>query len=223
MVRSPERNDDIEVTPSYTPSLSFLTTMEPTDSLLIGDEDSSTTLIRKTVKFINSSANDLVPIPREFENMYRVDGDEFMRFEALWVRKRHIGVANPRALVYAGVMINGDARRWICKRLCAVFLDGTSLGCIEEFEDISILDPPKSAPLNYEPLGNHDSVSRSLETSDLNLEEVATKVSLDNSIPSEIGDGILYDREDHYACFQSSNHSDFDHLLDFILGILYPA
>ncbi|GKA05584.1 hypothetical protein Tco_0684704 [Tanacetum coccineum] len=33
-----------------------------------------------------------------------------------------------------------------------------------EFEDISSMDPPKSAPLNYEPLGNPDSVSRSLET-----------------------------------------------------------
>nr|GEW86263.1 hypothetical protein [Tanacetum cinerariifolium] len=48
----------------------------------------------------------------------------------------------------------------------------------EEFEDISSLDPPKLAPLDYEPLGNHYSVSR----------------SLDDSIPTEIDDGY-YDSE----------------------------
>nr|GEX08524.1 hypothetical protein [Tanacetum cinerariifolium] len=41
----------------------------------------------------------------------------------------------------------------------------------KEFEDISSMNPPKLAPLNYEPLGNPYSMSRSLETSDLNLEE----------------------------------------------------
>ncbi|GJU37260.1 hypothetical protein Tco_1185614 [Tanacetum coccineum] len=64
----------------------------------------------------------------------------------------------------------------------------------EEFEDISSLDPPKSAPLNYEPLGNPDSVSRSLGTSDLNLEELTAKIGLDDSIPAEIDDGY-YDSE----------------------------
>ncbi|GJY98136.1 hypothetical protein Tco_0515046 [Tanacetum coccineum] len=64
----------------------------------------------------------------------------------------------------------------------------------EEFEDISSLDPPKSAPLNYEPLGNPDSVSRSLETSDLNLEELTAEIGLDDSIPTETYDGY-YDSE----------------------------
>ncbi|GJX52358.1 putative reverse transcriptase domain-containing protein [Tanacetum coccineum] len=64
----------------------------------------------------------------------------------------------------------------------------------EEFEDISSLDHPKSAPLNYEPLGNPDSVSRSLETSDLILEELTAEIGLDNSIPTEIDDGY-YDSE----------------------------
>ncbi|GJY98372.1 hypothetical protein Tco_0515282 [Tanacetum coccineum] len=62
-----ESDDDIEVTPTYTPPLPFLTTMEPADTLLMGDEDSSTTLARETDEFIKSSANDLVPIPRESE------------------------------------------------------------------------------------------------------------------------------------------------------------
>nr|GFD55684.1 NAC domain-containing protein [Tanacetum cinerariifolium] len=53
----------------------------------------------------------------------------------------------------------------------------------EEFKDISSLDPPKSAPLNYEPLGNSDLMSRSIETSDLILEELITKIDLDDLIP----------------------------------------
>ncbi|GKF65637.1 hypothetical protein Tco_0192154 [Tanacetum coccineum] len=64
----------------------------------------------------------------------------------------------------------------------------------EEFEDISSLDPSKSALLNYEPLGNPDLVSRSLKTSDLNLEELAAEIGLNNSIPAEIDDGY-YDSE----------------------------
>ncbi|GJR12365.1 hypothetical protein Tco_0795017 [Tanacetum coccineum] len=64
----------------------------------------------------------------------------------------------------------------------------------EEFEDISSLDPPKSAPVNHEPLGNPDSVSRSLESSDLILEELTAKIGLDDSIPTEIDDGY-YDSE----------------------------
>ncbi|GKD55089.1 hypothetical protein Tco_1288476 [Tanacetum coccineum] len=64
----------------------------------------------------------------------------------------------------------------------------------EEFEDISSLDPPKSAPLNYEPLGNSDSMSRSIETSDLILEELTAEIGLDDSIPTEIDDAY-YDSE----------------------------
>ncbi|GKE60144.1 hypothetical protein Tco_1510511 [Tanacetum coccineum] len=66
----------------------------------------------------------------------------------------------------------------------------------EEFEDISSLDPPKSAPLNHEPLGNPNSVSRSLETSDLILEELATEIGLDDSIPTEIDDGYYDSKGD---------------------------
>ncbi|GJZ25092.1 hypothetical protein Tco_0562551 [Tanacetum coccineum] len=62
-----ESDDDIEVTPAYTPPLPFLTTMEPADTLLMGDEVISTTLARETDKFIKSSIDDLVPIPKDFE------------------------------------------------------------------------------------------------------------------------------------------------------------
>nr|GEV63787.1 hypothetical protein [Tanacetum cinerariifolium] len=64
----------------------------------------------------------------------------------------------------------------------------------EEFEDISSLDPPKSAPVNQEPLGNPNLVSRSLETSDLILEDLTAEIDLDNSIQTKIDDGY-YDSE----------------------------
>ncbi|GJX54438.1 hypothetical protein Tco_0282807, partial [Tanacetum coccineum] len=62
-----ERNTALVTPHAYTPSLPFLTTMEPADTLLIGDEDSSTNLVRETDKFIKSSVDDLVSIPRESE------------------------------------------------------------------------------------------------------------------------------------------------------------
>ncbi|GJX95765.1 hypothetical protein Tco_0351563 [Tanacetum coccineum] len=63
-----ESDDDIEVTHAYTLPLPFLTTMEPAYTILIGDEVISTTPIRETDKFIKSSIDDLVPIPRESES-----------------------------------------------------------------------------------------------------------------------------------------------------------
>ncbi|GKE21463.1 hypothetical protein Tco_1432975 [Tanacetum coccineum] len=54
------------VTPhAYTPSLPFLATMEPTDTLLMGDEVINTILAKEIDEFIKSSVDDLVPIPRE--------------------------------------------------------------------------------------------------------------------------------------------------------------
>ncbi|GKF81028.1 hypothetical protein Tco_0239630, partial [Tanacetum coccineum] len=41
--------------------------MEPTDTLLMGDEDNNTIPAKETDKFIKSSIDDLVPIPRESE------------------------------------------------------------------------------------------------------------------------------------------------------------
>ncbi|GJZ37169.1 hypothetical protein Tco_0583360 [Tanacetum coccineum] len=53
--------------PAYTPSIPFLATMEPTDTLLMGDEVISTTPVREDDEFIKSSVDDLVPIPRKSE------------------------------------------------------------------------------------------------------------------------------------------------------------
>ncbi|GJR22121.1 hypothetical protein Tco_0970648 [Tanacetum coccineum] len=51
--------------PAYTPSIHFLATMEPTDTLLMGYEVISTIPTRETDEFIKSSIDDHVPIPRE--------------------------------------------------------------------------------------------------------------------------------------------------------------
>ncbi|GJW97261.1 hypothetical protein Tco_0179069 [Tanacetum coccineum] len=53
--------------PAYTPSIPFLATMEPEDTLLMGDEVISTIPVREDDEFIKSSVDDLVPIPRETE------------------------------------------------------------------------------------------------------------------------------------------------------------
>ncbi|GJX88012.1 hypothetical protein Tco_0340026 [Tanacetum coccineum] len=53
--------------PAYSSSLPFLATMEPTYTLLMGDEVISTILAREINEFIKSSVDDLVPIPRESE------------------------------------------------------------------------------------------------------------------------------------------------------------
>ncbi|GJT74912.1 hypothetical protein Tco_1041637, partial [Tanacetum coccineum] len=42
-------------------------TKEPLDTLLMGDEDSSTNPARETDEFIKFSVDDLVPIPRDSE------------------------------------------------------------------------------------------------------------------------------------------------------------
>ncbi|GJY90431.1 hypothetical protein Tco_0505627 [Tanacetum coccineum] len=52
---------------AYTPPPPFLTTMEPLDTLLIGDGVISTTPAWENDEFIKSSVNDLVPILRESE------------------------------------------------------------------------------------------------------------------------------------------------------------
>ncbi|GJW78204.1 hypothetical protein Tco_0139886 [Tanacetum coccineum] len=53
--------------PAYTPFIPFLATMEPADTLLMGDEVISTIPVRKDDEFIKSSVDDLVLILRETE------------------------------------------------------------------------------------------------------------------------------------------------------------
>nr|GEZ66107.1 hypothetical protein [Tanacetum cinerariifolium] len=53
--------------PAYTPSIPFLATMEPADTFLMGDEVISTISAREIDEFINSSVDDLISIPKEYE------------------------------------------------------------------------------------------------------------------------------------------------------------
>ncbi|GJU49953.1 hypothetical protein Tco_1219508 [Tanacetum coccineum] len=58
----------------FTISLLVLPTMEPENSLIMGDEDLHTILEKESDKFIKSSVEDLVPIPSESEDTS--DGDK---------------------------------------------------------------------------------------------------------------------------------------------------
>ncbi|GKC77384.1 hypothetical protein Tco_1128158 [Tanacetum coccineum] len=134
-----ESDDDIEVTlnkekflsdhyiaqvthPAYTPSIPFLTTIEPADTLLIGDEAISTTPARENNKFIKSSVDDLVPIPRESEVTSDSDDSKLRSYDVTF--------SNPL------FDFNNDFT------LCN---DNPLFD--EELEDISGLDPPKSTPV----------------------------------------------------------------------------
>nr|GEY40988.1 hypothetical protein [Tanacetum cinerariifolium] len=144
-------------------------TKEPLDSLLMGDEVISTISARETDKFIKSSVDDLVQIPKE--SKVTSDSDD----------------SKPRSydVTFSNSLFDLNDDFTLCN---------DNLLFDEEFEDISSIDPPKSAPLKYEPLGNPDSASRSLETSDLILKELIAEIGLDDSIPTEIDDGY-YDSE----------------------------
>ncbi|GJS53723.1 NAC domain-containing protein [Tanacetum coccineum] len=237
-----ESDDDIKVTLAYTPSLPFLTTMEPADTLLMGDEVISTTPARETNKFIKSSIDDLVPIPKESkvtsDSNLECDMHVNTPLPPTDVREENFDINSPPGEYVVDFLMKNeditDLPRHLVKQLFSYLLKHSSstkrmsdepLGddskprsydvtfsnplfdfnddytlCYdnplfnEEFEDISSLDPPKSTPLNYEPLGNPDSVSRSLKTSDLNFEELTAEIGLDDLIPTKIDDGY-YDSE----------------------------
>ncbi|GKC66068.1 hypothetical protein Tco_1098666 [Tanacetum coccineum] len=237
-----ESDDDIKVTLAYTPSLPFLTTMEPADTLLMGDEVISTTPARETNKFIKSSIDDLVPIPKESkvtsDSNLECDMHVNTPLPPTDVREENFDINSPPGEYVVDFLMKNeditDLPRHLVNQLFSYLLKHSSstkrmsdepLGddskprsydvtfsnplfdfnddytlCYdnpifnEEFEDISSLDPPKSTPLNYEPLGNPDSVSRSLETSDLNFEELTAEIGLDDLIPTKIDDGY-YDSE----------------------------
>nr|GEU79929.1 hypothetical protein [Tanacetum cinerariifolium] len=74
-------------------------TMEPLDTLLMGDEDPSTNPARETDEFIKSSANDLVPIPRESEvtsgNNLECDTPDTIPLPTTNVREENFDIHSP--------------------------------------------------------------------------------------------------------------------------------
>nr|GEY83273.1 hypothetical protein [Tanacetum cinerariifolium] len=237
-----ESGDDIEVTPTYTPSLPFLTTMKPANTLLMGDDVISTTPARENENLIKSSVDDLVLIPRESEvtsdSNLECDMPVNTPLPTTDVREENFDINSPLGEYVVDFSMENediaDLPRHLVRQLFSYLVkhpsstkrmydeplgDDSKLRSYdvtfsnslfdsnndftlcndnsffdEEFEDISSLHPPKSAPLNYEPLGNPDSMFRSLETIDLNLEELTAEIDLDDSIPTEIDDGY-YDSE----------------------------
>ncbi|GKE95368.1 hypothetical protein Tco_1580223 [Tanacetum coccineum] len=154
----------------------------------MGDEVINNTPERENDEFIKSSVDDLVPIPRESEVTPVCDDLECdMPVNTPLSTKRGCDDSKPRSydVTFSNPLFEFNDDFILCN-------DNSIFD--EEFEDISSLDPPKSAPLNYEPLGNSDSMSRSIETSDLILEELTAEIGLDDSIPTEIDDGY-YDSE----------------------------
>nr|GEW75087.1 hypothetical protein [Tanacetum cinerariifolium]GEW85735.1 hypothetical protein [Tanacetum cinerariifolium] len=190
----------------------FLNTMEPTDTLLMRDEVISTISAWGNDELIKSSVDDLVPISRESE----VTSDSNLECDmpintplpTTDVRRENFDINSPLGEYVVDFLIENEdianLPRHLVKQPFSHLVKNPSstkrmfdepLGddskprSYDEFEDISSLDFPKSAPLNYEPLGNHDLVSRSLETSDLNLEELTAEIGIDDYIPTEIDDG----------------------------------
>nr|GEU60650.1 hypothetical protein [Tanacetum cinerariifolium] len=68
-------NDIISPEPPSNAITHVLLTLEPDDSLIIGNEELSTVLEKESDEFIKSSVEDLVPIPSEFEDISRSDSE----------------------------------------------------------------------------------------------------------------------------------------------------
>nr|GEZ77226.1 hypothetical protein [Tanacetum cinerariifolium] len=78
---------------------------------------------------------------------------------------------------------------------------------IEELEHLLANDLVHVPRAVDEPLGNSDSMSRSIETSDLILEELTTEIGIDDSIPTKIDDGY-YDSERDILIFEHFLNED---------------
>nr|GEW50349.1 cysteine-rich receptor-like protein kinase [Tanacetum cinerariifolium]GEW55262.1 cysteine-rich receptor-like protein kinase [Tanacetum cinerariifolium] len=114
--------------PVYTPSIPFLATMEPTDTLLMGDEVISTILAMETDEFLKSSVDDLVPIPKEsevtFDSNLECDMPATTPLPPTDVRKKDFDINSPLGeYIVEFLMENVDVAG--------------------EFEDISSLGPPE--------------------------------------------------------------------------------
>ncbi|GJY14400.1 hypothetical protein Tco_0384822 [Tanacetum coccineum] len=165
-------------------------TKEPADTLLMGDEVISTTPARENDKFIKSSVDDLVLIPRKSEVTSNSNSECDMPtpLPNTDVKKEDFDINSPLGEQVVDFLMENEDVAGLPRHL--------------EFDDISSLDPPKSAPLNYEPLDNPNSVSRSLETSDLNLEDLTAEIALDDSIPTKIDYGYQVYQGRLLASFQ---------------------
>ncbi|GJR42668.1 hypothetical protein Tco_1310771 [Tanacetum coccineum] len=144
------------VTPTaYIPSIPFLATMEPADTLLMGDECFR---VGDIVCYYTCAPTDNGEVDFDINSPL---GEQVVKF-----LMENVDVAGlPRHLVNPQESV---------------------------FDD---------------PLGNSDSMSRSIETSDLILEELTTEIALDGSIPTDIDDRY-YDSEGDILYFEQLHNED---------------
>ncbi|GJY88311.1 hypothetical protein Tco_0502939 [Tanacetum coccineum] len=211
------RNNDIEVTldkeqflsdhyiahvtpPTYTSPLPFLATIELLDTLLMGGEVISTTLVRENNEFIKSSVDDFVPIPSESEvTSVSIDLECGMPIDT---------PPSPYLVVLGDEKIDLLLRDDLDTHLTGDReIDFNPSQDIEELERLLANDHVPVPRVFDEPLGNSDLMSRSIETSDLILEELTTEIGLYDLIPTEIDDGY-YDSEGDILYFEQLLNED---------------
>ncbi|GJZ62882.1 hypothetical protein Tco_0619303 [Tanacetum coccineum] len=188
-------------------------TKEPSDTLLMGDEVISTTPERENDEFIKSSVDDLFPIPRESEVTSVCDDLECdmpvnTPLPTTDVREENIDINSPLGEYVVDFLIENadvaDLPRHLVKQLFSHLVKNPSLTKRMSDEPLGDDSKPRSYDMTFSNplfdfnddfiLCNPDSVSRSLETSDLILEELTSEIGLNDSIPTEIDDGY-YDLE----------------------------
>ncbi|GKC88786.1 hypothetical protein Tco_1149435 [Tanacetum coccineum] len=121
--------------PAYTPSIPFLATMEPPNILLMGDEVISTIIAREIDKFIKSSVDDLVLIPRDsevtFDNDLEYDIPATTLVPTTNVREENFDINSPLGeYVVDFLMENEDVAglsRHLVKQLFSYLLKNPSL------------------------------------------------------------------------------------------------
>ncbi|GJY83648.1 hypothetical protein Tco_0497024 [Tanacetum coccineum] len=148
--------------PAYTPSIPFLATIEPTYTLLMRDEESKVT--SDSVLECDMPATTPLPPTDNGEVDFDINsplGEQVVYF----LMKTWCDDTKPR------------------------FFDVTFSNPLFDFNDDFILcnDNPLFDE-EFEDISNSDSMSRSIETSDLILEELTAEIGLDDSIPTNIDD-----------------------------------
>ncbi|GKC05039.1 hypothetical protein Tco_0996649 [Tanacetum coccineum] len=152
------QHNTTHVTPppfAYTPSIPFLATMEPADTLLMGDEVIRTIHARETDEFIKSSVDDLVPIPRESgvtsDSDLECDMPATTPLTTTDVREEKVDIDLPFG-EHLDTLSMGDRE-----------IDFNLIRDIEELERL-LADDPIPVPKVFDaPLANSDSVPRSYE------------------------------------------------------------
>ncbi|GJW11977.1 hypothetical protein Tco_1577804 [Tanacetum coccineum] len=177
--------------------------MEPTNTLLMGDEVISTTPARETDEIIKSSVDDLVPILGESEVTSVYDDLECdvpitTPVPTTVVTKENFDINSPLGEYVVDFLMENEDVASLPKHLVK-YLDNYLLKI--RFEDISSLDLPESTPV--------------IDESSLLVTPLPD--------PEHIYLRIPFDLEDLHACFQSFNHAVSDHLHVYILGILNPG